>query len=293
MCKLMIDLVFAEQDSVLAENFRIFLIEATAISTKDINMISSHDIAINYSISLHKESLPILLITSGFYESPACMLALGQTVALYNTNIYPIIFPPVNYSNLVGMLTGVQVDNINDKSCLHPLWDIINKKTQCGSSRKWNEARRKMLKVLHEENLPFQEWKLIKKQYYQNPKNDLQLLISYKKMSAIFTSGQYSFLVYLNNNSNQYVVIEIILGHSYNNEPNKLLENHSKYVNNAIPRHPPLGLITIMAIKPGLPQFKIEVEKDKQLFFKFIKWWKPNSHQNFLDALDEAKNYKK
>lgn len=289
MHNLIVDLIFSEQDIVLAELFKAFLMETITIEDQSIKMISSCDIALNYSISLHKESLPILLITSGFYESPECMLALGQTVALDN-NIYPIVFPPVDHSDLRGMLTGIQIDNIRDSSCLHPLWDIINKKIEGGNPTVWKASRRKFLQILINENVPEKKWKLTKKLNYPNPINDLRSLISYKKMNITFTHAQYALFVHPNNDLTQYVVIDIILDCSYKNNPNTLLEMHNKYIGNGIPRYPPLGLITIMAIKPGLHQFNIEIEEDKQLFFKFIEWWKPDSHQNFLDALSEAKS---
>ena len=254
-------------------------------------MITSHDISLNFSIPLHKNSLPILLITSGFYESPECMLALGQTVALYQNNIYPIVFPPVDYNDLRGMLMGVQVDNIKNASCLHSLWDTLNKKIDCGGSSVWQESRKELLKAMSEKNIPNKEWRLIKKEIYPRPQEDLMALISYKKMNVTFTPEQYSMIVNLNNGSNEYIVIDIIVDRSYKNNPDSLLENHNKYRSSRIPPHPPLGLISIMAINPGLPRFNIAIEEDKQLFFKFIEWWKPDSHENFLNALDEAKTY--
>ncbi len=60
----------------------------------------------------------ILILSPNYYSSHFCLCELGATWMLSN-NIFPLIIEPLKYEDIKGVLTGIQVNRINDKDDLN------------------------------------------------------------------------------------------------------------------------------------------------------------------------------
>jgi len=121
---------YATADKGLVDSFTRFLKNGLDISSKEIFCtLSSGAMRTGYDfIPQIKENLEdcckvVFLITENYFKSPFCMAELGAAWAI-NQNIYPIIVPPVKFSDLDKTpLKGVQARDISANDSLTVLND--------------------------------------------------------------------------------------------------------------------------------------------------------------------------
>jgi hypothetical protein len=62
---------------------------------------------------LSSDSLVIFILSKNFYESPVCLCEMGATWVLAKQHI-PVLVPPLNYSDIKGVIPQTQGFKIND-----------------------------------------------------------------------------------------------------------------------------------------------------------------------------------
>lgn len=94
--------------------------------------------------------LIIMIITPSYYESVFCLCELGATWAMSHSS-FPIICPPIEYSDLEGVLKNQEVGKIDNPEDLDSLrdriiedGDIVNP----SSTSRWNVKRDQFLKKI-------------------------------------------------------------------------------------------------------------------------------------------------
>lgn len=91
----------------------------------------------------------ILLLTPEYFNSNFCLCELGASWVLCH-KIIPLLVPPLKYSDVKAVLTGIQVHKINDKSDLNEmqseLTSVLN--IQGKSFVRWEVKRDKFLTEL-------------------------------------------------------------------------------------------------------------------------------------------------
>ena len=93
--------------------------------------------------------LVLLLITPEFLRSQFCNNEVGASWAL-SLPIHPLLVPPIDYSDVQGVLAGMQVGKLNDKESLNDLRDDITHKFGLTPFRTshWERKRDKFLAKL-------------------------------------------------------------------------------------------------------------------------------------------------
>ncbi|OHY89329.1 hypothetical protein BI375_23820 [Vibrio rotiferianus] len=79
----------------------------------------------------------IILLTKNYYESHFCLCELGATWAMSHS-ILPLIVPPLKFSDINGVLTGVQINKIQEQSGLD---DFVTQLKKNSSSSNLNLSR--------------------------------------------------------------------------------------------------------------------------------------------------------
>ena len=94
--------------------------------------------------------LVIMVVTPSYYESPFCLCELGAAWAMSHSS-FPIICPPIEYSDLEGVLQNKQAGKIDNPTDLDSLRDRIieggNIKNPSPTSR-WNVKRDQFLRKI-------------------------------------------------------------------------------------------------------------------------------------------------
>lgn len=121
---------------------------------------------------IQNPALVIALITPNYLVSEFCLCELGATWAMQH-NLFPLIVKPAERSKMKGVLTGVQIEKIEDKEGLDNLRDRIIAALGCGESTgRWNAKRDAFLlslkKLLKNLKLPG----TIERSEYDNLKKD-------------------------------------------------------------------------------------------------------------------------
>lgn len=73
-------------------------------------------------LQLEKPELVIALLSPNYYESVFCLCELGAVWALSH-NLIPVLVPPLEYDDVKGVLTGVQMFSIDNKKDLSEFRD--------------------------------------------------------------------------------------------------------------------------------------------------------------------------
>lgn len=68
----------------------------------------------------------IVFFSKAYISSQFCMCELGATWAMTH-NILPILVPPLTYSDVKGVLTGIQVDRLNNADDLNRFQETLSK----------------------------------------------------------------------------------------------------------------------------------------------------------------------
>ncbi len=91
----------------------------------------------------------IALISPNYLASQFCMCELGATWAMSH-QLYPLLVPPLKYSDVAGVLTGIQLTVLNDEDKLSEFMDHITSslcETKVSTAR-WEVKRDKFVKEL-------------------------------------------------------------------------------------------------------------------------------------------------
>ena len=95
---------------------------------------------------IQQPKVVIVFFSKAYISSQFCMCELGATCAMTH-NILPILVHPLTYSDIKGVLTGIQVDKLNNAEDLNrfqeSLSNILGKNI---SFSRWERKRNKFLK---------------------------------------------------------------------------------------------------------------------------------------------------
>ncbi len=92
----------------------------------------------------------ICILSPNYYESHFCLCELGATWAMSH-NLLPLIVAPLTFSNIQGVLTGIQINQISNSDDLNQFVTALN---ECLGSKKFNFARWEVKKKTFLKNLP-------------------------------------------------------------------------------------------------------------------------------------------
>jgi hypothetical protein len=85
--------------------------------------------------------LVVVVLTPKFYASKFCLCELGAVWAL-SGDFFPLLVPPLTYSDLEAVLVGVHAEKIGDKKSLNELKDRISKALgNTPNSARWEKKR--------------------------------------------------------------------------------------------------------------------------------------------------------
>ncbi len=117
----------------------------------------------------------VVLLTKNYYASQFCLCELGATWAMGH-QLFPLLVSPLKFSDVSGVLTGVQVTPINGAEQLSDLRDLLLKVLSISgtSTARWEVKRDKFLKDLSKllKKLPSPE--IISSADHDKVKNDLK-----------------------------------------------------------------------------------------------------------------------
>ncbi len=101
---------------------------------------------------LESESLVIFLLSRNFYQSPVCLCEMGATWVLSKEHI-PVLIPPLDYSDVEGVIPLSQGMKINDPLKMNSLKakieNLFNLSTPLNSST-WERKRDRILARINE-----------------------------------------------------------------------------------------------------------------------------------------------
>ncbi|MBX4163363.1 toll/interleukin-1 receptor domain-containing protein [Priestia megaterium] len=115
----------------------------------------------------------IVFFSKAYINSQFCMSELGATWVLAH-NMLPVIIPPLTHDDIKGVLTGIQVDRINDGTELTRFMEGLKDIFQIDISfSKWERKRTQfseklpqlLEKISYEDNVHFKEYQLLEKKY--------------------------------------------------------------------------------------------------------------------------------
>lgn len=141
----------------LADKLVDLLETGIGISDSDIFCSSLEGLGIpsgtNFVDFIHKQisepKVVILLLTPEYYNSSFCLCELGASWILSH-NITPLLVPPLEYSDVKAVLTGIQVHKIDRKSDLNEMQNELTSalKIRGKSFARWEVKRDKFLEGL-------------------------------------------------------------------------------------------------------------------------------------------------
>lgn len=79
---------------------------------------------------IQEPAIVVALITPNYLASEFCLSELGATWAMQH-NFFPLIVKPAERSKMKGVLTGIQIEKIEDKEGLDNLRDRIKEALKC------------------------------------------------------------------------------------------------------------------------------------------------------------------
>ncbi len=288
-----IHILCSDRDIELANLFAAFLVKATTVNKEAIKVIKEEDSNKLIPTEDDHTILPLALVTAGFHESPYCMRNLGKYIALFGQSFYPIVFDPVDYNSLRGMLLGVQVDKFSKDTALTHLSDIINSSLDVTISvTKWEEEianlKNEYLKIENE----LAQWKFRELERYESSRDIHQ---QFKDLIRKFNlGGHFGFEPYLYRlplKNKNYLVVDICTNGYIRNNPTNIVENHKANIKNHSnnTETPPKALITLMKPKPGLPKKSQPKSIDTNLeYYRYIDCDDLDWREQLLEAIEEV-----
>ena len=290
-----IDLVFSERDKDLGLLLKDLFTEGAGVDSETLRLITEDS---NHRELIKNDSdtvLPVILITSGFYESPYCMGLLGSYIAHCGESVYPIVFPPVDFNDLRGMLVGVQVEDVEEESAL---FNIVKHLEQfIGyeiSVKQWKVARNVFIEKYEGIKSTINYFSL-RNRFPSDPRSNIYDEVR-ALCGAFSMSGSWGFSPYpilIGSGNGKTIFIDISKEYHLSFNPNTLKERHDSLVKRTqLKNHPcPCGLITLKVQPLGHPVAPIpEIDKSKSVeFYRYINWWAPDSRDEFINILKEIK----
>ena len=91
----------------------------------------------------------VLLLTPAYFESKFCLSELGAAW-IKSHAIFPVLVPPLQYSDVKDVLLGIQVIKIDDDIGYNELLETLREQVKCEvkSATKWDTKRRAFLKAI-------------------------------------------------------------------------------------------------------------------------------------------------
>ena len=91
----------------------------------------------------------VLLLTPAYFESKFCLSELGAAW-IKSHAIFPVLVPPLQYSDVKDVLLGTQVIKIDDDIGYNELLETLREQVKCEtkSGTKWDTKRRAFLKAI-------------------------------------------------------------------------------------------------------------------------------------------------
>jgi len=144
----------ASKDSEVVEEM-IELLESIGLDSNQIFCTSFEGYGIElgedflYSIKgeLSSDSLVIFILSKSFYESPVCLCEMGATWVLAKEHI-PVLIPPLDYSNVKGVIPLSQGFKINEPLKLNLFKEKIEKTFQIKNTVSMSTWERKRDRIL-------------------------------------------------------------------------------------------------------------------------------------------------
>lgn len=142
-------------DKLLAEALTNLLIHSEIASREDIVCSSvtgmeipdGADLKGYLKAEVSNQSLFVALATSTYFGKPFCMCELGAVWVL-GGDIFPIVIPPMNHSDMNGMLKGL-IANALDDGLIDRFKDRVSKVTgKYGQTSVWNAEKKKFFEAV-------------------------------------------------------------------------------------------------------------------------------------------------
>jgi hypothetical protein len=176
----------AAKDKKLADLLVDFLETGTPLTSNDIFCSSLEGLGIptgkNF-IEYIKEEIQtpetvILLLSPNYFASQFCLCELGASWALSH-NVLPLLVPPLTYDDIEGVLSGIQINKINDLDGINHFimalkqqilnFGELNLARLDAKKRKFLKKLRKILKELPQpEIVPLEKYKELEKKYSES-----------------------------------------------------------------------------------------------------------------------------
>ncbi len=287
-----IHIVYSSSDTALAEMVKEMLIKGSNISDSAVIFVDETQ-AIKKLVKAEIEyTISIILVTASFYENHFCMRNLGKYVAGFKSDIYPIVFQPVDYQDLRGMLIGVQVDNAEES----PFLELADRIDDLGfniSVNQWDSASTEFKANYSLMSNAGKEWKQ-RDRYPNDP-----YITAYDEFHALKSTRDYGgyngfapyFLWWGLRNKAGLFVVDICRKGRFNFNPSSFIQMHEQRMKNTPYEGKlgtPLALLTIMIQKPGLRIPKKPTEIDSELkFYSYIDCSRPNWREYLLGEFDK------
>ncbi len=115
-------------------------------SLPGMNIPTGADFISHIKAQVTNPDVVLLIISTEFLKSQFCHQEVGASWAL-SLPIYPIIVPPLDYADVRGVLTGIQMAKLGDKESLNDLRDDLTEKLGLKPYRTshWERKRDKFL----------------------------------------------------------------------------------------------------------------------------------------------------
>lgn len=149
----------AVKDKALADSIVDLLETGTAVSSDDIfcssleglGIPSGQDFISYIKSQIQQPEAVILILSENYFASQFCLCELGAAWAMSH-NAFPLLVPPLKYSDLKGVLLSTQLDKIDSDSDLDRFYENLNEKLALNSTRpaRWGAKKRQFLKNLPE-----------------------------------------------------------------------------------------------------------------------------------------------
>jgi len=167
-------------NKILADKLVDLLETGIGISDSDIFCSSLEGLGIpsgtNFINFIHKQisnpQVVILLLTPEYYNSSFCLCELGASWILSH-NIIPLLVPPLKYSDIKAVLTGVQVHKIEQKSDLNEMQNelISTLKIKGKSFARWEVKRDKFIEGISDYLKSYTPLTRISKEQFESIEN--------------------------------------------------------------------------------------------------------------------------
>lgn len=118
-------------------------------SLEGMGIPSGHNFVDFIRAQIREPRVVILLLSPQYFESQFCLCELGAAWVLTH-QLIPLLVPPLEFSDVKAVLTGVQVLKINDGAALNQMQqDLIDGLSIRGKAfARWESKRKKFLKSI-------------------------------------------------------------------------------------------------------------------------------------------------